>query len=81
LCAPIRKNPIDGAPEAIMIAYRSILATIPSSYPAGTVLYMDTWAQSLLSGVIPSNVHPDQTGHDQMYSFMSAFLTANNVLI
>lgn len=78
VCNPIVK---DSAGEAQNVVYRSILADIVNDLANPRILLLPFEELGILPGVIPSDVHPNQAGHDAMYSFARTFLLANNVTI
>lgn len=78
LCAPIVK---DSAGETQNVIYRGILQEIVGEKNNPRIKYLPFDDLGILPGVIPSNVHPNQDGHDDMFVFASNFLTTNNVVI
>jgi len=78
ICAPIVK---DNAGEAQNIIYRGLLQAIVTERSNAKILYLPFDSLGILPGVIPSDVHPNQAGHDAMYEYVSAFLTENGVTL
>lgn len=78
VCAPIVK---DNAGEVQMVTYRGILQAIVAERANPRVLYLPYDELGILPGVIPSDVHPNQAGHDAMYDFARTFLIENNVTL
>jgi lysophospholipase L1-like esterase len=78
VCAPIVK---DNSGEAQMVVYRTILQNIVASRSDPKTLYLPFENLGILPGVIPSDVHPNQAGHDSMYNYAKQFLITNNVTI
>lgn len=68
--------------EIQMQAYRQILQGIVASRPGQKVIYAPMEQLGVLPGVIPSDVHPNQDGHDDMADFLwNEVIQPNNITL
>lgn len=79
VCAPIMKA--NAAAEALMVTYRGVLQNIVQTRADPKLIYCPLDQLGILPGVIESNVHPNQSGHDMMYLLESDTITDNNVTL